>query len=309
MNAAHRLILSSFLFSFLGHPAFAEEKNGLMVNVEKKVLDKADERGGYYTYDRVNRTMGLKVVVKNMSFRVQPESEIEWKIIMRGGYYSSSSSPEGYTGKEKLKTLKGSEAVTLILGAVQLTGYADTAKAKNMEWQIVIRQDDKEVYSNASCANFEALAKVAGRTRSITSGTTTGFIRQDSDKGDAKTDKTDKTDKSADKTDKPRPAPTRPEKTPSDEPPAATTKTPSKPLNLFDPPPRGPTSAPAPKPAEPAAPVNAPPLVPLEDAPPLLPPGEKPAPAKPAAKPAPPTPADAFFATPPKAATPAPAKK
>src|SRR5688500_2581474 len=91
--------------------ARGEEKNGLQVSVTKKTLDRADTRGGYYYSDRIDRTQGLKITIKNTTFRPMPEGEIDWTIIVRRYAYAT---PEGFTGTDKVKALKPAESVEMV---------------------------------------------------------------------------------------------------------------------------------------------------------------------------------------------------
>ena len=137
----------------------AEEKNGLSVTVAKKTLDRADRTNGYY-YDRIDRTQGLRVTVKNTTFKEMPEGEVEWTILVR---QYASTSIEKYNGKEKLKALKPAEAADLVIGSAQITGWRDwNAQSKDkIEYQVVISQGGKETYRTASTGSFDMLAKRA----------------------------------------------------------------------------------------------------------------------------------------------------
>jgi hypothetical protein len=138
----------------------AEEKNGLQLSVVKKTLERADVRVGSYYYDRIDRTQGLKVTLKNISFKEMPEGEVEWTIIVRK-YYSTAV--EGFKGVEKLKALRPAEAIDMIMGSAQITGWRelyDAAKDK-MEYQVVVKQAGAEVVRSQSTSGFDALAKRA----------------------------------------------------------------------------------------------------------------------------------------------------
>ena len=139
--------------------ARGEEKKGLMVTVAKKTLDRADRSSGYY-YDRIDRTQGLRVLVKNNTFKEMPEGEVEWTILVR---QYSSSSIQKYTGKEKLKGLKPAETADLLIGAAQITGWREwgTQWKDKIEYQVVITQGGKETFRTASTGSFDILAKRA----------------------------------------------------------------------------------------------------------------------------------------------------
>ncbi|HEV7868912.1 MAG TPA: hypothetical protein VGO90_14590 [Chthoniobacteraceae bacterium] len=138
----------------------AEEKNGVQLTVVKKTLDRNDVRGSYYYTDRIDRTQGLKVTIKNVSFKPMPEGEVEWTIVVRK-YYSSVV--EGFTGVEKLKALRPADTEQMVMGAAQITGWAgyyDAAKDK-IEYQVIVKQGGAETIRTQSSASFDALAKRA----------------------------------------------------------------------------------------------------------------------------------------------------
>jgi hypothetical protein len=140
--------------------AEAEEKNGLSVNVSKTVIEKNDERPGYYTYQRINRTQGLKAQIKNVSFKEMPEGEIAWTILVKK--YSSTST-ESYSGTEKLKGMKPAEIQEVVFGNAAISGWNDgyTQSKDKMEWQIIIKQDGKEMLKSQSTSAFDSMAKHA----------------------------------------------------------------------------------------------------------------------------------------------------
>lgn len=159
MKVVLALLAAVFLLFVALTPALADTQNGLTVAVTKKTLDRQDQRAGYY-WDRIDRTQGLKLAIRNATFKDMPEGEVEWTILVRG--YSSNSIQKN-NGKEKLKALKPAEATEMVIGAAQITGYRDygTQYKDKIEHQVVITQAGKEVYRAASTAGFEALAKRA----------------------------------------------------------------------------------------------------------------------------------------------------
>ena len=154
------VVLAAFVAIAIG-PAFAEEKNGLNLTVTKKTLERADSRmGPYYYSDRIDRTQGLKVTMKNVSFKAMPEGEIDWTILVRK-YYSNTI--EKHSGKEKLKVLKPAETIDMTIGAAQISGWKDyNSQAKDkIEFQVVVLHDGKETVRATSTSNFDVLAKRA----------------------------------------------------------------------------------------------------------------------------------------------------
>ena len=160
MNASAAVLpLLATLLTVAFHPLRAEEKNGVMLTVQKKTLDRNDTRSGYYSYDRIDRTQGLKVTVRNTTFKPQAEGEVEWTIIVRRAGYSTSAS--GFSGVEKLKALRPSDTAEMVMGAAQITGwrdYYDAAKDK-MEYQVIVKQGGVETVRAQTNPAFDALAK------------------------------------------------------------------------------------------------------------------------------------------------------
>jgi hypothetical protein len=147
------------LLCICGANVQAEERNGLSVNVVKKTLDRADRSASYY-YDRIDRTQGLKVTIKNTTFKPMPEGEIDWTILVR---QYASTAIEKHSGKEKLKALKPAEAAELVIGAAQITGWRDWGNQwkDKIEYQVIITQGGKETFRTASTNSFDILAKRA----------------------------------------------------------------------------------------------------------------------------------------------------
>ncbi len=147
------------LFAFsLTSPGRAVEKNGLSVTVNKTTLENNDTRGAGYYSDRINRTQGLKAVIRNMSFKEMPEGEVVWTIlVIRWG----TNTVVRFTGTEKLKGLKPAEATDMVIGKANMSGYKyyGSAEKDKTEWQVVVNQAGKEIIKAQSTPSFEGLAK------------------------------------------------------------------------------------------------------------------------------------------------------
>ena len=153
-------LLLALVFALAPGTARAEEKNGLSVSVGKTTIEKNDTRcTGYYS-DRINRTQGLKASIKNTSFKEMPEGEVIWSIVVKK-YYSTSA--EIYTGTEKLKSLKPAETTDMVIGNAEITGYnySGAQEKDKIEWQVIIKQDGKEMIKTQSTSSFDGLAKRA----------------------------------------------------------------------------------------------------------------------------------------------------
>jgi len=140
--------------------AAAADKDGFQYDVQKTILDKADTRGSDTNVSNLDRFMGLKVSLKNTTFKEMAAGEITWEILNRK-YLSTTI--ERSSGTEKLQALKPSEKIELTLGAVNVRGYRDgTSKhVDELEWQITVKREGKEVLKVNSTKTFDVLAKRA----------------------------------------------------------------------------------------------------------------------------------------------------
>ena len=162
MKTRLRLLLA-IVFTLTLAAARAEEKNGLSLTVAKTTVENNDTRAasGYY-YDRISRTQGLKATIKNTSFKEMPEGEVVWTILVKKWGYSTPLI-HSYTGTEKLKVLKPAEATDMIIGKADIAGYKDLGyqEKDKTEWQVIVRQDGKEMLKLQSTSAFDSLAKHA----------------------------------------------------------------------------------------------------------------------------------------------------
>jgi hypothetical protein len=136
----------------------AEERNGLLVNVTKRTLDRSDRRD-YYGGTRIARTQGVRMVARNTSLRQFGEGEITWTLLVRR---TSEGTTEKYVGKQPLKPLRPAESVDLIIGAVPIGGYRSDRNYKDeLDYDILITHGGKESIRVSSAANFAAMARGA----------------------------------------------------------------------------------------------------------------------------------------------------
>ena len=160
MKACQRIAFC--LFGLLGTFGVlrADEKNGVSLSVSKKTLDRNDTRTNYYYSDRIDRTQGVKAIIRNTTIKPLPEGEVKWTILIRP---YSSSALHGSTGTEPLKALKTSETVEMVLGAAQITGWKDgyDAAKDKMEYQVIVSAGGEEKVRVQSTTGFDALAKRA----------------------------------------------------------------------------------------------------------------------------------------------------
>lgn len=162
MITSLRLSLFTVVLAILCGGAVAADKNGFQYDVQKTVLDKSDTKGYDVNVSNLDRMMGLKVSLKNTTFKEMPAGEISWEILNRK-YLSSTI--ELTSGTEKLQALKPSEKIELTLGSANVRGYRDGAvkHVDELEWQLTIKQAGKEVLRVNSTKGFDLLAKRANK--------------------------------------------------------------------------------------------------------------------------------------------------
>lgn len=153
MNSIIRCFLSLALTASV---AFAEEKNGMSVTVSKVTLEKDEHNTTYSSY--TNRTQALKVTIKNVSFKPVPESEMQWKIVVVGSYSSTL-----YSGVEKINALKPAGSQELTIGSAETSTSKSSSgrSGDKIEYQITVRQGEKEIIKTQTSPSFDALAKRA----------------------------------------------------------------------------------------------------------------------------------------------------
>jgi len=142
--------------------AIADEKNGIQVNVQKVTLDRADVRGADVNMENLDRLMGLRVAFKNVGFKPMPESEVTWEILRR---HYDNAALELTTGVEKLQHLRAGETAEVTMGIAKVAGIRNGAvlRKDELEWELTITHDGKEVAKFASKPNFAMLLKRAAR--------------------------------------------------------------------------------------------------------------------------------------------------
>ncbi len=125
----------------------------------KSTIEKNDDRDRSWGLDRVDRTLGLKILAKNISMRPFDEGLLEWTIIIeRWGY--SPSRYERYKGMQKLDPLKPGESVNLTAGESSIGGYGGYNKRyqdKMEAWQVVVKHASGTTISVQSGSSFDRL--------------------------------------------------------------------------------------------------------------------------------------------------------
>ena len=137
----------------------ARDENGMRVEVSKSTLSNDDERGAGYSLDRVERTLGLKVLAKNISMKPFDVGQLEWTMIVERWGAPSSSRYERYKGTENFPPLKPGESSTLTVGQSSIGGYgySKNYQDKLEAWRVIIRHAGTDTITVVSGSAFERL--------------------------------------------------------------------------------------------------------------------------------------------------------
>lgn len=158
MRFPSRFLLLGISMLMLPLVASAEEKNGIQVSVQKVTLDRADMRGVDVNMENLDRLMGLRIAFRNVGFKPLPETEVTWEILRR---HFDTAALELTTGVEKLQRLRAGETVEVTMGIAKVAGFRNGAvlRKDDLEWELTITQEGKEVAKFASKPNFAMLLK------------------------------------------------------------------------------------------------------------------------------------------------------
>lgn len=141
--------------------AFAEEANGLRVTAQKTLLEKNKDRDNSPYWDTVDKALGLKVNVRNVSFKDMPEGTLECIVVVKR-WGSNPVRYESYTGTDNIPPLTKSAEANLTVGKVALGGYEGLGYNKYYQdsiegWQIIVKHDGKETIKLQSTSSFDKL--------------------------------------------------------------------------------------------------------------------------------------------------------
>jgi len=140
-------------------PLAAKDENGMRVEVSRSTVSNDDERGSGYSLSRVERTMALKVLAKNISLKPFDVGQLEWTMIVERWGVSGSSKYERYKGTENFPPLKPGESSTLTVGQSSIGGYSFSRNYQDKleAWKVIIRHAGADTITLVSGTAFERL--------------------------------------------------------------------------------------------------------------------------------------------------------
>jgi hypothetical protein len=149
-------------------PLFAqEEQNGVQLTVTKKTTSRNDVRTGFLNEERINRTMALHVVVKNVSMNPFPEGEIDYSLlVLKTNFFPSMYVL--YSGTEALPALKTGESAEVVIGAAQINGWREIGEQRKdkMDYKVIVKHGKTETAVVKSIDGFDAIAATARKMAS-----------------------------------------------------------------------------------------------------------------------------------------------
>ena len=149
-------------------PARADEKGGLLVDVQKKVLNRNDQNTpkGVGSVN-VDRTLSLKVDIKNNSMRDMPESNIAYAVLIQR-YASEAGSVERYEGNAKVDAMTIAHGQSVVLGEFPIHGHMHGGSEHHVDhiiaWKVVIERDGKKL-EFMSTSSFDSMNQRAKPVR------------------------------------------------------------------------------------------------------------------------------------------------
>ena len=149
--------------------AHAEEKQGIRLEVTPHMTENKSERGQRSSgHTEVDKTMAMKVSVKNTSMKDHPPASISYTFIVERWAGDEKETYSSYTGTQQVKALRPAEQTELAVGTYKIGGHRHGTSPRHEDklagWKIVVSHGDRKVeFSSAS--NFTALEQRAQANR------------------------------------------------------------------------------------------------------------------------------------------------
>ncbi|CAA9236155.1 MAG: hypothetical protein AVDCRST_MAG42-1842 [uncultured Chthoniobacterales bacterium] len=159
------VIVGALLLCLAVGDSRAEEKQGIRVDVAPHMAenrsDRAPSRAGVI---EVDKTMAMKVSVKNTSMKDLPQGSIAYTFIVERWNADEKESYSSYTGTHEVRALRPAEQTQLDVGTYKIGGHRHGTSPRHEDklggWKIVVSHGDRKV-EFASTPNFGALEERA----------------------------------------------------------------------------------------------------------------------------------------------------
>ena len=152
-------IVSAFLFAATLSPLFAEERGGLLVDVQKISVDRNDKREGHRM--SIDRMMALKIDVRNNSMRELPETTVNYVVLVER-WNTETGRIERFEGSEKLGKLLGSQGESVTTKEFHIGGHMHGTSDRHVDhieaWKVTINREGQNI-DFVSGSNFDMFDK------------------------------------------------------------------------------------------------------------------------------------------------------
>jgi hypothetical protein len=154
-------LLTGFAFLSMAAIGIAEEANGLRLTAQKTLLEKTSDRDSDAYWEKVDKALGLKTMLQNVSLKAMPEGSMEYIVIVKRWGHTPTLY-EKYEGTEKVPALLAGGKAELTVAKVPIAGYEAGGNRKLYQdsveaWQIKVSHEGKETVKLTSTSAFEKL--------------------------------------------------------------------------------------------------------------------------------------------------------
>ena len=155
------LLLLGSSFTLLATAMQAEEKQGVRLDVTPHVSEnRSDRKPSSAGILEVDKTMAMKVAVKNTSMKDLPAASIDYTFIVERWTGDEKETYNSYTGTQQVKALRPAEQTQLDVGSYKIGGHRHGTSPRHEDklagWKIVVSHGDRKL-EFASSSNFAAL--------------------------------------------------------------------------------------------------------------------------------------------------------
>lgn len=142
-------------------PVRATEQGGLLVEISKSVVQRNDgppkKRLGTMSVDR---TMSIKVDVKNSSMKDMAATNVEYVALVERWSLREENKIERFQGSKPLEAIPVAHNATVLLGEFHIGGHMHGTSERHVDhligWKVVIERDGQKL-EFTSGSNFDLL--------------------------------------------------------------------------------------------------------------------------------------------------------
>jgi hypothetical protein len=143
----------------------AVEKNGLLVEIGKKVMNRNDKVtvNGVGNM-QIDHDLTLKLDIKNTASKDLPETPVDAVVLIQRWGFSESSNIERYAATAKIPPLHSAQTTSVDVCQCHIGGHmhgsSDMHVDKVIAWKVTLMRDNQKVEFTSS-SNFDTLDKRA----------------------------------------------------------------------------------------------------------------------------------------------------